>query len=377
MLQSPPQPSLPMQQQQQSFELSLFLSLVAGLGTALGGLVFLLLARTTEGASSSSHSQSLLPLPSSTPLSSQSLSPHHKADDDIPISPKVFGRLQALSAGVMLLLSKDLFFAEALPVTGWSAALFWFAAGGVVMLLIEKCIHVPEPTSIRSEDGEPLHTLLSSFDDLEKLKVDRFPDSGPSSSSTASSHHHSSLFRSIPAHQLLRTAMVTFIAMGIHNLPEGISVAISTTTNLRLGMNLCFGIMLHNIIEGMVVACSLWYALKLPWAVLVLCLFNGLMEPIGVVAVRIFGIWDMISQPGVVERVLAGVAGVMAGIALSELIPGAAIWIGKGFGIETFSHTSWRRLYRLGLQVALWTLMGALAGAIILKLADVLLAEIV
>ena len=45
---------------------------------------------------------------------------------------------------------------------------------------------------------------------------------------------------------LYRTSLITFIAMGLHNIPEGISVYLAALNNPQMGMKLAMAIMLHN-----------------------------------------------------------------------------------------------------------------------------------
>ena len=65
---------------------------------------------------------------------------------------------------------------------------------------------------------------------------------------------------SIEKDKLKRTSLITFLAMGLHNLPEGLGVYLSALSDTKLGLQLAIGIMLHNIPEGMAVAIPLYGA---------------------------------------------------------------------------------------------------------------------
>lgn len=83
--------------------------------------------------------------------------------------------------------------------------------------------------------------------------------------------------------KMKRTSMITFLAMGLHNLPEGLGVYLSALSDTKLGLQLAIGIMLHNIPEGMAVAIPLYGATNSYISVLFWTFMNGLAEPAGVI----------------------------------------------------------------------------------------------
>lgn len=84
------------------------------------------------------------------------------------------------------------------------------------------------------------------------------------------------------AEQLMRTSLITFVAMALHNLPEGLGVYLSSLNSPKMGIQLAVAIMLHNIPEGMAVAIPLYVATSSTPKVLYWTFINGLAEPIGV-----------------------------------------------------------------------------------------------
>merc|ERR1712241_408888 len=62
--------------------------------------------------------------------------------------------------------------------------------------------------------------------------------------------------------ELNRTGILTAIAIGIHNIPEGVATYISALSDLRVGASLAIGIALHNIPEGIAVATPVFFATK-------------------------------------------------------------------------------------------------------------------
>ena len=57
--------------------------------------------------------------------------------------------------------------------------------------------------------------------------------------------------------RLLRIGLLTSVTLTLHNLPEGMAVAISTVGSVRLGFKLAIAIALHNIPEGLAITCPL------------------------------------------------------------------------------------------------------------------------
>ncbi|KAJ3408584.1 hypothetical protein HDV05_004936 [Chytridiales sp. JEL 0842] len=181
---------------------------------------------------------------------------------------------------------------------------------------------------------------------------------------------------------LSRTSLVTFWGLAMHNLPEGISVAFTTASSLRLGVSLCVAIMLHNVLEGMVLALPLLTSTRSPSRVLFLTLINGFMEPLGVLIAYFLGAFSLVGDSsesghgGGVGGVLCAVAGVMGCIVFMELVPSAIGWVQKGmvgYGGTASSGTGgkWEKPV-LG-RVVLWTLVGMVGGWCVLAASDAVL----
>jgi ZIP family zinc transporter len=64
---------------------------------------------------------------------------------------------------------------------------------------------------------------------------------------------------------LLRSSFITFLAMTLHNIPEGLGVYLSSLSDMRLGIQLALAIALHNIPEGMAVAIPIYAASNGSW----------------------------------------------------------------------------------------------------------------
>ena len=89
-----------------------------------------------------------------------------------------------------------------------------------------------------------------------------------------------------PCHpKLMRMGIMTALAIGIHNFPEGIATFTTAVDNRTLGVAIAVAIAIHNIPEGIAVSIPIFYA--------------------------------------TMGCVLAGVAGIMVFISIDELLPAA------------------------------------------------------
>merc|ERR1719188_1302658 len=73
----------------------------------------------------------------------------------------------------------------------------------------------------------------------------------------------------------------TAIAIGLHNLPEGIATFVGTLADPAVGATLAIAIAIHNIPEGLCVALPIYYATDSRLKGFLWALFSGLSEPIG------------------------------------------------------------------------------------------------
>ncbi|KAJ3222429.1 hypothetical protein HDU78_011757, partial [Chytriomyces hyalinus] len=251
--------------------LPLLLALVAGGGTSIGAVIL------------------LVAIPSPPPVNALSAA-----------NASLFGRLQAVSAGVMLALSIGLF-VEAETETGITNAIACAVVGFILMLAIEKLlVHQTETHSHVQKDIEmPLmdDQVPSLVANQNASSFERFL-MGLVAADTKSANTLS----------LVRSSFVTYMGLAIHNLPE-----------------------------GMVVALPLWYTSRSRARVLILTFINGLMEPLGVVIAWCLGGGnELFTKPGRINKMLCGVSGIMIAIAFGELLPSAVEWIEKG-GVVSFT----------------------------------------
>lgn len=186
-----------------------------------------------------------------------------------------------LSAGVMIYVS----FVELLPgatetVGEWLGVLFFFI--GIAFIAVVDLL-VPEPENPHNPEG------------LDEPR-------GP--------HEE---------RQLMRTGVMTALAIGIHNFPEGLATFASALSDLRLGVFIAIAIAIHNIPEGIAVSVPIYYATSNKNKAFLYSFLSGVSEPAG--ALLGFLVLMPFLTPVVLAGTLAFVAGVMIYISLDELLP--------------------------------------------------------
>jgi ZIP family zinc transporter len=198
------------------------------------------------------------------------------------------------SAGIMIYIS----FMELLPDAkellaktmgiekGGYIALLAFFIGIVLIAAIDK--FVPE--------GENPHEI-HNIEEIEKCDV-------------------------IPgAHKLMKTSVLTAIAITIHNFPEGMATFITTVSEIKLGVAVAIAVAIHNIPEGIAVAIPAYCASGSRRKAFLYSLLSGAAEPLGAVFAFLF------LAPYLTDTLLglmfAGVAGIMIYISFDELLPTA------------------------------------------------------
>ncbi|MGI6546149.1 MAG: zinc transporter ZupT [Fastidiosipilaceae bacterium] len=120
---------------------------------------------------------------------------------------------------------------------------------------------------------------------------------------------------------MMRTALFTALAIGIHNFPEGIATFIASVSEPTMALPITVAIALHNIPEGIAVAVPIFYATGSRKKAFWYSLLSGLAEPIG-------GLVGYLVLMPFLNDVLFGVvfgavAGIMIYISLDELLPSA------------------------------------------------------
>ncbi len=244
--------------------LNVFLiSLIAGLGTAVGGLIAIL---------------------------------------RIP-GRRSFGFLMGITAGVMISLAFLQLVNEAWELAGFGVATAGFGAGATFMFLLDffaPHIRFGE-TEVRGH-GRPAEDRPGYMRRHWRRGLGRFRQ-----------RNH------ITDRRLLKTGLLLAVGITVHNIPEGIAVGAGYMHAPAFGFFIGAAILLHNIPEGIATALPLCRSGMSKRDSFLAALFSGMVEPFGALVAALF----LSSFAGFVPATLAFAGGVMMFITLDELIPAA------------------------------------------------------
>lgn len=126
--------------------------------------------------------------------------------------------------------------------------------------------------------------------------------------------------------KLLRMGLMSALAIGIHNFPEGLATFMSAVHDPQLGISIAVAIAIHNIPEGIAVAVPVFYATRNRRKAFGWSLLSGFAEPVG--GLIGFGLLYLFAMQlsavsTVFGVVFAAVAGIMVYISIDELLPTA------------------------------------------------------
>lgn len=121
--------------------------------------------------------------------------------------------------------------------------------------------------------------------------------------------------------RLKRMGLMTALAIGIHNFPEGIATFTSALESPALGMAIAAAIAIHNIPEGIAVSVPVYQATGSKKTAFKYSFLSGLSEPVG--ALLAYAVLMPFITPFLLGIIFAVVAGIMVFISLDELLPAA------------------------------------------------------
>ena len=122
---------------------------------------------------------------------------------------------------------------------------------------------------------------------------------------------------------LLRTfeAVLTALAIAVHNFPEGLATFVSALQDPSIAIPIVAAIAIHNIPEGIAVSVPIYQATGSRKKAFVYSFVSGLAEPVG--ALIGWLILMPVMNDVVFGIIFAGVAGIMVFISVDELLPAA------------------------------------------------------
>lgn len=117
--------------------------------------------------------------------------------------------------------------------------------------------------------------------------------------------------------QLLKMGYLIAVGIALHDLPEGIAIAVGYSAKESLGLLIAFSIGLHNIPEGMATAAPLTMGGMSRKGIVATCLLISIFTPLG----AYLGLLLVTINPHFICLLLALAGGAMAFIVRNELIP--------------------------------------------------------
>eukprot|EP00743_Colponemidia_sp_Colp-15_P006282 GILK01006758.1.p1 GENE.GILK01006758.1~~GILK01006758.1.p1 ORF type:complete len:302 (-),score=43.24 GILK01006758.1:664-1536(-) len=211
--------------------------------------------------------------------------------------PAGFGKMLGLASGIMICISLVDILPSSTIVIGRAASCFCFLVGAICFSLAARLI--PE------EDVD-----IYKKTDVSARSANDIADSV------------SDLSMSAKQAAVQRSGFVTALGLGIHNLPEGMAVFLSSLKGVKFGLPLAVAIALHNIPEGFAVSAPLYFASKNRYEAVRWSFITGLAEPLGVlfVGVGIF-VFGVTPSSFFIECLLSAVSGIMTFVSVRELLP--------------------------------------------------------
>lgn len=125
----------------------------------------------------------------------------------------------------------------------------------------------------------------------------------------------------IPQGKLMRMGLLTAIAIGVHNFPEGLATFVSALQEPSIAIPIVVAIAIHNIPEGIAVSVPIYHATGSKIKAFRYSFLSGLAEPIGALIGWI--ILMPVMNDTIYGIIFAGVAGIMVFISFDELLPSA------------------------------------------------------
>ena len=215
---------------------------------------------------------------------------------------------------------------------GWSAASAAFLLGVLIIVFLDFLVHKISPDT--EEEFNPSDLEMLNTNDIESggtswggtvrdtvIVSNQEDANGYESNRNIVQNQtliHDSNVKSTKK-ELKRMGLMTALAVGIHNLPEGIATYIAAKTGSRLGAAMAIGIALHNIPEGVAIATPVYFATGSKLKALGWTLLAGLAEPVGSIIC-----WLVVGDglDPVIEGVIYGaVSGMMITVSFKDLIP--------------------------------------------------------
>ncbi|CEG48817.1 zinc (zn2)-iron (fe2) permease family [Plasmopara halstedii] len=204
---------------------------------------------------------------------------------------------------------------------GWLCATGCFAVGVGLIYIIDIVVHKISPEHEMTEI-ENLHDIRESIIQFESNKDSSKPPMSFLESGASSCVESNTQYLKVDEEAkraLQRMGLLSALAIGIHNLPEGVATYVGSIQKSSVGFSLAVGIGLHNIPEGIAVAAPIYFATGSRRRGIFWCIISAAAEPVGGI-IAWLAIGD--GMDAIAEGILYGiVCGIMVCICIKELIP--------------------------------------------------------
>ena len=205
--------------------------------------------------------------------------------------PETMCWMLSFAGGVMISIVGFELIPEAIELSGLPLAIIGLILGAVVILALNRLVD------------------RISFSDVDSLKVH---------ATHADLYHENKV---IGGANLLRSGVLMLIAIGLHNLPEGVAIGAAGSYDAQLGVVLALMIALHNLPEGMAIAAPLIGGGVSKAKAVTLTALSGAPTLIGgAIGVLIGGISDT-----ALSLSLAAAGGAMLYVVFGEIIPHSVV----------------------------------------------------
>ncbi|KAG6400984.1 hypothetical protein SASPL_137829 [Salvia splendens] len=249
---------------------------------------------------------------------------------------KTLGLLQGFAAGLMLSISFLDLAHNAINSIGFLKGNLWFFAGVIFFAVIANFIPEPKLAPVphqeknkkngdeRNKDIMKKHrrqVLFSGIITAVGISLHNFPEGMAVFLGSMKDLGYFELSGSLAIFSRHPDAWAGEISIGpFYNFSV-------ISQGLRVGLNLALAISLHNIPEGVAVALPIYFATKSKWQAFKLATLSGFAEPLGVIVVAY--LFPSSLNPEILEGLLASVGGVMAFLTLHEMLPLAIEYSGQ------------------------------------------------
>jgi len=218
---------------------------------------------------------------------------------------RMFGFLMGITAGVMITLAFLELVNEAWELAGFATATIGFAAGAFFMFLLDFLAPHIRFAEAEVRNRRRHHECSGEFNGERS--------GGGRGWRRLRGRNH------ITDRRLFKTGVLLAIGITLHNIPEGIAVGAGFMHTPQFGLFIASAILLHNIPEGIATALPLCKSGVCRRDALATAFLSGLSEPIGAALAALF----LGSFTALIPGALAFAGGVMMFITLDELIPAA------------------------------------------------------